>query len=115
MSQRKSDFIGKRAVEIRRASGAPRRELVGLLPQDPTEMITEGAPITPDGDRCAAEGFVSACVWSVVRRRTVALGLLRNGRARIDEWVCVRVKDRIIKARLTPPVFHDPDGERLRS
>ncbi len=115
MSQRKPDFIGKRAVEIRRASGAPRRELVGLLPEDPTEMITEGAPITPGGDRCAAEGFVSACVWSVVRQRTVALGLLRDGRARMDEWVCARIKDRVIKLRVMQPVFHDPDGERLRS
>ena len=115
MSRRKPDFIGKRAIEIRRANGAPRRELVGLLPEDTTEMITEGAPITPGGERGAAEGFVSACVWSVQRKRTVALGLLLSGHSRKDEWVHVRMRERVIKAQVTEPIFHDPEGERLRS
>jgi len=115
MSRRKPDFIGKRSIEIRRANGAPRRELVGLLPEDTTEMITEGAPITPGGERGAAEGFVSACVWSVQRKRTVALGLLLSGHSRKDEWVHVRMRERVIKAQVTEPIFHDPEGERLRS
>ncbi len=114
MSRSKPDFIGKRSVEIRRASGRPRRELVGLLPEDPREMLAEGAPITPGGLRRASEGFVSACVWSVVRKRTVALGLLLDGRQRLGEWVHVRAKERVLKAQVTEPVFHDPDGTRMR-
>ncbi len=114
MSRRKPDFIGKRAVDIRRNRGGPRRELVGLLPENHAELMIEGAPITPGGRKCASEGFVSACVWSVVRRRTVALGLLRNGRARIGEWVHVRMLDRVVRAQVTQPVFHDPEGRWLR-
>ena len=115
MSKRKDDFIGKRAVQIRRSSGKPRRELVGLLTEDPARLITEGAPLTPDGRKAPSEGFVSASVWSVVRDRSVALGLLTNGRARIGQKAYIRLKDDVVPAEVTAPCFHDPEGKRLRS
>ncbi len=115
VSGKKPDFIGKRALEIRRASGGPRRELVGLLTADPHEIVPEGSPITPGGRKEASEGFVSACVMSVARGRSVALALLRDGRARIGQTVSIRVKKDLVRAAVTKPVFYDPTGERLRS
>ena len=115
MSKKKVDYIGKRSVDLRRSSGKVRRELVGLLPNDPNEAIPEGAPITPNGKKVATEGFTTACVWSVVNNRWVGLALLENGRARYGEEACVRIKDRIISAKITRPVHHDPDGKLLRS
>ncbi|MCG8354354.1 MAG: aminomethyltransferase family protein, partial [Kiloniellales bacterium] len=115
MSKKKDDFIGKRAVEIRRSSSQARRELVGLLTEDPTRLVTEGAPLTPDGRKAPSEGFVSASVWSVVRERSVALGLLTDGRARIGETAYVRLKDEVVPAEITAPCFHDSEGKRLRS
>ena len=114
MSSKKADFLGKRSVELRRAGGAVRRELVGLLPE-PDRQIPEGAPLTPGGVKRATEGLVTACVWSVVQRRWVALALLENGRARHGQLAHVRLPEAVIPARIGPPVFHDPDGERLRS
>jgi len=114
MSRKKEDYIGKRAVEIRRSSGKPRRELVGLLIDDPDRLVTEGAPITPGGRREASEGFVTACVWSVVQNRVVALALLMDGRRRMGEKAHIRLKDEVVTAEITRPCFHDPDGERLR-
>jgi sarcosine oxidase subunit alpha len=115
MSKKKSDFIGKRAVEMRRAGGSVRRELVGLLPEDPNAMIPEGAPLTPGGAKQATEGLVTACVWSVVNDRWVALALLENGHSRHGEVAHVRLRNRVIAAQVTKPVFYDPDGKRLRS
>lgn len=114
LSKNKADYLGKRSVMLRRASGRPRRELVGLLPQDPARLVVEGAPITPQGKRQATEGFVSACVWSVVEQRSVALGLLTNGRARQGETVFIRMKDDIVRATVTQPCFYDPKGLVLR-
>ncbi|MBI1386594.1 MAG: sarcosine oxidase subunit alpha family protein [Rhizobiales bacterium] len=114
VSKTKEDFIGKRAMEIRRAGPAPRRELVGLLPADPSRLVAEGAPLTPGGRREPSEGLVTACVWSVVAGRTVALGLLANGRARHGETVHARMKEDIAPMVVTRPCFHDPKGERLR-
>ena len=115
VSRKKTDFIGKRALEIRRTDGEPRRELVGLLLEDPQGMVPEGSPITPGGRAERTEGFVAACVKSVVQDRIVALAMLRDGRARMGEWIAIRIKDRIVRAEVTAPVFHDPEGKRLRN
>lgn len=115
MSKKKPDYLGKRSVYLRRSGGGVRRELVGLLPDDPDAQIPEGAPLTPGGRKEATEGLVTACVWSVVNKRWVALALLDGGHARHGETAHVRLSDRVIPAKITAPVFHDPDGKLLRS
>ena len=109
------DFVGRRALGIRRASGTKRRTLVGLLPLDPDKMIPEGAPITPGGALQPSEGLVTACVWSVANKRTVALALLNDGYTRMGSTVRIRAMDSIIDAEVTRPCFYDPRGTRLRS
>ena len=114
MSKRKVDFIGRRSVDLRRGSGKPRRELVGLLTSDAKRLVPEGAPITANGRRSSAEGFVSASVWSVVRERSVALALLTDGKNRIGEEVFVRLPDERVKAEVVRPCFFDHKGTELR-
>jgi sarcosine oxidase subunit alpha len=114
VSKKKTDFIGKRAMEIRRANGRARQEIVGLLTEDASLVIPEGAPLTPDGAATDSEGFVSAAVHSVVKDRSVALALLNNGRARHGETVYARVKGQVIPAVVTNPIFYDPTGDRLK-
>lgn len=115
MSQKKPDFIGKRSVMLRRATARPRRELVGFRPLDPHRQAPEGAPLTPGGRKEATEGFVTACVWSVVEKRWLGLALLHDGRARIGGKAHVRLPDSVIEVEVCDPVFHDPNGERLKS
>jgi sarcosine oxidase subunit alpha len=115
VSRAKPDFIGKRAMAIRRAADPVRFELVGLLPEDPERMLDEGAPITPGGARVDQEGFVSACVMSVALSRSVALGLLRDGRRRMGETVHARIRDAVVPMTVVPPVFHDADRRRVKS
>lgn len=115
ISKTKRDFIGKRSMELRRAADPVRAELVGLLPDDPDAVLPEGAPLTPGGARADQEGFVSACVRSPARGRVIALGLLRNGRARLGETVHARVYDRVVPLKVVAPVFHDADRKRVKS
>ena len=110
----KSDFVGKRAVQIRRADCSERNELVGLLPEDPNQLIEEGAPIAPKKNPDESDGFVSACVWSDVCDRTIALGILKNGTKRDSEVVAAWFEGKFVRARVTKPVFYDPDGKKLR-
>jgi sarcosine oxidase, subunit alpha len=115
MSKKKPDYLGKRAVAIRREGGRPRRELVGLI-AEPDRQIPEGAPLTPGGRRQKTEGFVTACVWSVVHERWVGLALLEGGHSRHGETAHVRLKGgEVIPVRVTAPCHYDPDGEKLRS
>ena len=115
MSQKKPDYLGKRSVALRRSAGETTRELVGIMSNDPNDMIIEGAPITPDGARAPSEGVVTAYVWSVANDRSVGLALLDNGHARQGETVYVRMKDKVSPATVTAPCFYDPEGARLRS
>jgi sarcosine oxidase subunit alpha len=114
MSKKKPDYLGKRSVALRRAGTSDRRELVGVIPE-PDRMIPEGAPLTPGGERKPTEGFVTACVYSTVHECWVGLALLENGHSRHGETVHVRINDGVIRARVTPPIHYDVDGERLRS
>ena len=115
LSKTKPDYLGKRALAIRRGGKRVRRELVGLLTEDAQRVVSDGAPITPQGARQASEGFVSASVWSVARQHSIALGLLANGRQRMGETVFIRMKDEVVRATVTAPCFYDPAGEKLRS
>ncbi len=115
LSRTKPDYLGKRAIGIRRSSKRVRRELVGLLTEDAQRVLSDGAPITPKGLRQASEGFVSASVWSVTNQRSIALGLLANGRQRMGETVFIRMQDEVVRATVTAPCFYDPSGEKLRS
>ena len=115
ISSAKADYLGKRAIKIRRSAEQPRREMVGLLMDDKDKMVDENAPITPEGKPLPSEGFVSACVWSVVHNRSIALALLSNGRNRIGQKAFIRMKKEVVQAEIVEPCFHDPEGQRLRS
>ena len=58
-----------------------------------------------------ASEVVSACVWSVVNKQVIALGLLSNGRARIGETVFIRDRERTINAVVTKPFFMIPGSQ----
>lgn len=115
MSKKKPDYVGKRSVDLRRSVETPRRELVGIMSDDPNRMVPEGAPITPGGRKEPSEGFVTAYVWSVARGRTLGLALLENGQARHGETAYVRLKDETIPVKISEPCFYDPRGEVLKS
>ena len=114
ISDQKQDFVGKRAMEIRRRHHPLRQELVGLLPQESKTLISEGAPIAAARDQNLSEGFVSACVWSTACNRTIALGLLSDGRSRIGETVMAWDNGKPVASVVTQPVFYDAEGEKLR-
>ena len=115
MSSEKSDYLGKRLIIIRRSAEQPRRELVGLLLDDKDRLVDENAPITPDGKALPSEGFVTACVWSVVHNRSIALALLADGRNRIGQKAFIRMKQDVVAAEIVEPCFHDPEGKLLRN
>jgi sarcosine oxidase subunit alpha len=113
----KPDFIGKRARARDADRGGARRELVGLLAEDPRCVLAEGAQITGDTGS-ATQGFVTAAVMSPALGRSIALALLDDGRRRIGETVRVTVESgaglKRVAATVARPAFYDPEGERLR-
>ena len=86
MSRTKAHTIGRRSVDIRRSSGKPRRELIGLIPKTGSELVPEGAPITSNGDRVARRICVRLRL-GVVNKQIIALGLLTNGRGQVGKQI----------------------------
>jgi sarcosine oxidase, subunit alpha len=60
-------------------------------------------------------GRVTSATMSAAAGSSIALALLRRGRARRGETVTIHQTGRQVRANVTKPVFHDPDGVRLRA
>ncbi|MCS6922512.1 MAG: aminomethyltransferase family protein, partial [Elioraea sp.] len=116
VGRRKRDFVGKRSL-LRPDLAAPgRRQLVGLLTDDPGFVLPEGAQIVADPKQTIPMtmlGHVTSSYRSATLGRSIALGLVADGRARIGSTLHVPLPDRSVAVRVVRPVFHDPDGKRL--
>jgi sarcosine oxidase subunit alpha len=112
----KPDFVGKRALDRPAMKVADRKQLVGLLTEDPAEVLEEGAHVlaTPGYSVPAPMlGHVTSSYRSPTLDRSIALAMIRGGRARIGETLYVPMPGRAIAVTVTAPVFHDPEGTRL--
>ncbi len=115
VSKRK-DFVGKRSFARPDTARDDRKQLVGLLPVDPAELLPEGAHLVELGVRWEPPvpmlGHVTSSYRSAILDRTFAMALVRNGRQRIGEVLHVPVDGRSIPVEVTEPVFYDVEGAR---
>lgn len=107
---KKGDFVGRRSLR-RPALVAPgRRQLVGLLPEDPDVLLPEGSQLVLEGPR--SSGYVTSSYRSAALGRTFALALLAGGHERHGQTVRVLLARGEVDAEVTSPVLYDPDGTR---
>ena len=113
IGRRKRDFIGKRGMAREGMAAPDRRQLVGLAPAD-GRRPEEGAQLLPEAGARRAEGHVTSAYDSACLGRPFALGLLAGGRARHGQTVfATRLDGPPQPLTVVPPVFWDPEGERL--
>jgi sarcosine oxidase subunit alpha len=112
ISTTKGDFIGRRSLSLPALRSGDRPELIGLLPVPESVVLEEGAQVTEPGSTRSI-GWVTSAYRSPTLRRGFALAMVVGGRARMNATLSVVASGRAIGARVTPPVFHDPDGSRL--
>jgi len=117
------DFIGKRSFARADTRRADRKQLVGLLPADPREVLPEGAQITETevvlprrhGSKpVPMAGHVTSSYLSPNLGRSFALALVKGGRSQIGREVFVPLDGRAARARIVEPVFIDKEGVRQR-
>jgi sarcosine oxidase subunit alpha len=112
----KADFVGKRSLTLAEPSRAGRKQLVGLLTDDPAAVLEEGAQVTeiaapPVGS--GALGHVTSSYRSATLGRSIALALLVGGRARTGAKLFVPTLGAAVPVTVAAPVFYDPPGKRL--
>jgi sarcosine oxidase, subunit alpha len=95
---------------------ADRKQLVGLLTDNPATVLEEGAQLTesanpPVGSR--ALGHVTSSYASAPLGRSIALALVGAGRSRIGAKLHVPMPGGAVAVTVTTPIFYDKAGARL--
>lgn len=109
------EFLGKRSLFRSDMLRKDRKQLVGLLTEDPEEVLPEGAQIVAGASLSipmSMEGHVTSSYFSARLGRSIALALLKAGRDRAGDVVWApRLDGSAVKATVTGPVFYDPEGK----
>ncbi len=116
ISKKKADFLGKRSLSRPHTSAANRKQLVGLETDDANEVLPVGAHIVEDvrpNPPMPTAGHVTSSFHSAFLNRSVALAVIKNGRARHGEKVTISLPGRNVTATIVDPRFYDPEGKRL--
>jgi sarcosine oxidase subunit alpha len=112
----KPDFVGKRSLARPAMSAPQRRQLVGLLTRDPQVVLEEGAQLMGQaGARIPTRplGHVTSSYLSATLGRSIGMGLVAAGRARMGETLYVATARGEVAVEVTASVFYDPSGARI--
>ncbi len=115
----RKDCIGKASSQRPGLNGPDREQLVGLRPvtDQPigagAHLFTPGAVVNREND----QGYVTSVGYSPTLQGWLALAFLKDGRARHGQQI--RLVDHMRKTdvlcTVCDPVFHDPQGGKLRA
>lgn len=110
------DFLGKRSLARLDTMREDRKQLVGLLTDDPNEVLQEGAQVVNQSSEevpLPMLGHVTSSYRSACVGRSIALALVKGGHRRMGETVYVTTDDgQFVPAQISPTVFIDPNGEK---
>jgi sarcosine oxidase subunit alpha len=112
----KPDFLGRRSLKRSDTARPDRKHLVGLLAENPSEVIPEGGQIVAELERkppMKMIGHVTSSYYSPNVGRSIAMAVVKNGRNRMGDTVFIPLPDRTIRAKVTEPRFFDPEGTRI--
>ncbi|MBB5515267.1 sarcosine oxidase subunit alpha [Rubricella aquisinus] len=110
VSQKKEDFIGKRALERADLTREGRKQLVGLETVEPSVVLPDGAHAV-EHDRMI--GHVTSTYFSPTLGRSIAMALIEGGLSRTGDMLEFPISDdKTIRAKIVSPVFYDPEGAR---
>ena len=116
VAKKKPDFVGIRGMKRPDLVGGGRKQLVGLTTKDPNIVLEEGAQIVADPNQTVPMtmiGHVTSSYWSENCGRSIAMGVVIDGRALKGQTLYVPMPERTIEVEVTDTVFIDKEGVRL--
>jgi len=107
ISKKKYDFIGKRSLYRSDTIREDRKQLVGLLTDDPKEVLEEGAQIVADTNKKPIEmlGHVTSSYYSPNLNKSIALAVVKSGKKLKGKKMFVPMENKIINVTITDTVF----------
>ena len=97
LAKKKYDFIGKRSLYRSDTIREDRKQLVGLLTDDPNDVLEEGAQIVAD------------------LNKSIALAVLRSGKKLKGQKLIVPMENKNINVTVSDFVFLDKENKRLNA
>jgi sarcosine oxidase, subunit alpha len=118
IAKAKKDFVGKRSLARPDVVARGRKQLVGLVTDDPRLVLDEGAQLVDDPGQPVPMrmlGHVTSSYASPTCGRSIALALVADGRARLGSHLHATTPEGFARVTVVDPVFLDPTGERIHA
>ena len=117
VSKKKYDFIGKRSLYRSDTIREDRKQLVGLLTEDPKEVLEEGAQIVSNLNKKPPEmlGHVTSSYFSPNLNKSIALAVVRNGKKIKGQKLIIPMENKNINVTVSDFIFLDKENKRLNA
>jgi len=117
VSKKKYDFIGKRSLYRSDTMREDRKQLVGLVTDNPKEVLEEGAPIVSELNQSPVHmlGHVTSSYFSPNLKKSIALAVIKGGKTLMNKKLLIPMEGRNINVTVTDPVFLDKENKRLNA
>ena len=117
VSKKKYDFIGKRSLYRSDTMREDRKQLVGLVTDNPKEVLEEGAQIVSELNQSPVEmlGHVTSSYYSPNLKKSIALAIVRGGKDMLGKKLYVPMEDRSINITVVDPIFLDKENKKLNA
>ena len=117
VSKKKYDFIGKRSLYRSDTMKEERKQLIGLVTDNPKEVLEEGAQIVAEINQIPIEmlGHVTSSYFSPNLNKSIALAVVRGGKTMMGKKLFIPMEDRTINVTIVDSVFLDKENKRLNA
>jgi sarcosine oxidase subunit alpha len=117
VSKKKYDFIGKRSLYRSDTMKEDRKQLVGLVTDNPKEVLEEGAQIVAELNQSPVEmlGHVTSSYYSPNLNKSIALAIVRSGKTMMGKKLFITMEYRTINVTIVDTFFLDKENKRLNA
>ena len=117
VSKKKYDFIGKRSLYRSDTMRQDRKQLVGLLTDDPNIVLEEGAQIVSELDQNPIKmlGHVTSSYFSPNLNKSIALAVVKGGKDMMGKKLFIPMENKTINVTVANPIFFDKENTRLNA
>ena len=117
VSKKKYDFIGKRSLYRSDTIREDRKQLVGLLTDNPNEILEEGAQIVSELGQKPVEmiGHVTSSYFSPNLNKSIALAVVKGGKKMKGQKLFVPMENKNINVTVSDFIFLDKENKRINA
>tara|TARA_E500000331_G_scaffold300418_1_gene301332 strand:- start:5843 stop:6208 length:366 start_codon:yes stop_codon:yes gene_type:complete len=117
VSKKKYDFIGKRSLYRSDTMREDRKQLVGLLTDDPNIVLEEGSQIVSELNQNPVQmlGHVTSSYYSPNLNKSIALAVIRGGKNMLGKKLFIPMESKTINVTVANPIFFDRENKRLNA